>query len=86
MHLFYFPQFFDNTAEVELKLDIGKLDVTKSSDIFVHVDESSLLVRVKASGTLITLMEVNCFFERIKPSETIWLVDSAAAENLEHPF
>lgn len=86
MHLCYFLQFCDNTAEVELKLDIGKLDVTKSSDIFVDVDESSLLVRVKASGTLITLMEANCLFERIKPSETIWLVDSAAAENLEYPF
>ncbi|KAG6504096.1 hypothetical protein ZIOFF_036425 [Zingiber officinale] len=68
-------EFYDTTAEVELKLDIGKLDVTKSSDIFVDVDESSLLVRVKASGTLITLMETNCLFERIKPSETIWYID-----------
>ncbi|XP_042389421.1 probable inactive shikimate kinase like 2, chloroplastic isoform X1 [Zingiber officinale] len=68
-------EFYDNTVEVELKLDIGKLDVTKSSDIFVDVDESSLLVRVKASGTLITLMETNCLFERIKPSETIWYID-----------
>ncbi|XP_074576107.1 putative inactive shikimate kinase like 2, chloroplastic [Curcuma longa] len=67
--------FYDNSVEVELKLDIGKLDVTKSSDIFVDVDESSLLVRVKASGTLITLMETNCLFERIKPSETIWYID-----------
>lgn len=67
-------QFSDGDADVELRLDISKLDIMSPSDIFVDMDETSLFVRVKASGTLITLMETNCLFEKIKPSETIWLV------------
>nr|XP_009389081.1 PREDICTED: probable inactive shikimate kinase like 2, chloroplastic [Musa acuminata subsp. malaccensis] len=68
-------EFSDGDADVELRLDISKLDIMSPSDIFVDMDETSLLVRVKASGTLITLMEANCLFERIKPSETIWYID-----------
>ncbi|CAL9080080.1 unnamed protein product [Musa textilis] len=68
-------EFSDGDAEVELRLDISKLDIMSPSDIFVDMDGTSLLVRVKASGTLITLMETNCLFEKIKPSETIWYID-----------
>ncbi|THU44987.1 hypothetical protein C4D60_Mb02t13140 [Musa balbisiana] len=67
--------FSDGDADVELRLDISKLDIMSPSDIFVDMDETSLFVRVKASGTLITLMETNCLFEKIKPSETIWYID-----------
>ncbi|WOK98675.1 putative inactive shikimate kinase like 2, chloroplastic [Canna indica] len=68
-------EFSDGNAEVELRLDIGKLDIMNSRDIFVDMDETSLLVRVKASGTLITLIEANPLFDKIKPSETIWYID-----------
>lgn len=67
-------QFLDGVSEVELRLDIEALDIQSSSDIFVDVDETSLLIRVKASGSLINLMETNRLFDKIKPSETVWLV------------
>nr|CAD1845067.1 unnamed protein product [Ananas comosus var. bracteatus] len=63
------------TREVELRLDIGALGVQSSRDVFVDVDETSLLIRVKVAGTLITLMETDRLFERIKSSETIWYID-----------
>nr|CAD1845150.1 unnamed protein product [Ananas comosus var. bracteatus] len=68
-------QFADGVAEVELRLDIGALGVQSSRDVFVDVDETSLLIRVKVAGTLITLMETDRLFERIKSSETIWYID-----------
>lgn len=55
-----------------MRLDIGALGVQSSRDVFVDVDETSLLIRVKVAGTLITLMETDRLFERIKSSETIW--------------
>ncbi|KAJ0970862.1 hypothetical protein J5N97_018821 [Dioscorea zingiberensis] len=68
-------EFYDGVADVELRLGIGTMGVQDSSDIFVDANETSLLVRVKASGTLITLMDTNQLFEKIKPSETIWYID-----------
>ncbi|XP_020085004.1 probable inactive shikimate kinase like 2, chloroplastic [Ananas comosus] len=68
-------EFADGVAEVELRLDIGALGVQSSRDVFVDVDETSLLIRVKVAGTLITLMETDRLFERIKSSETIWYID-----------
>ncbi|XP_073111648.1 probable inactive shikimate kinase like 2, chloroplastic [Elaeis guineensis] len=68
-------EFLDSISEVELRLDIGALDIQSSSDIFVDVDETSLLIRVKASGSLINLMETNRLFDKIKPSETVWYID-----------
>ncbi|KAJ6854231.1 putative inactive shikimate kinase like 2, chloroplastic [Iris pallida] len=68
-------EFNDADTEVELRLDIGSFDIESSKDIFVDADETSLLIRVKASGTLITLMETARLFEKIKPGETIWYLD-----------
>lgn len=73
-------QFYDADTEVELRLDIGVLDIQNTSDIFVDTDETSLLVRVKASGTLKTLMESNRLFDRIKPAETIWFAYVSSKE------
>ncbi|XP_039121295.1 probable inactive shikimate kinase like 2, chloroplastic [Dioscorea cayenensis subsp. rotundata] len=68
-------EFYDGVADVELRLDIGTMGVQDSSDIFVDANETSLLVRVKASGSLITLLDTNHLYEKIKPSETIWYID-----------
>ncbi|ONK71757.1 uncharacterized protein A4U43_C04F12050 [Asparagus officinalis] len=68
-------EFSDADTEVELRLDIGTLDIQSTSDIFVDADESSLLVRVKASERLIPLMESCRLFDRVKPGETIWYLD-----------
>ncbi|KAG0472991.1 hypothetical protein HPP92_014441 [Vanilla planifolia] len=68
-------EFYDCGPEVELRLDIGAIGVESSNDIFVDEDDLSLLIRVKTSGTLRTLMQTDCLFERIKPAETIWYID-----------
>jgi hypothetical protein len=60
---------------VELRLDIGKLGIENSRDVFVDVDDTSLLVRAKSDGTLRTLINVKQLFDRIKSSETIWFID-----------
>lgn len=59
---------------MELRLDIRKLGIESSKDVFVDVDDTSLLIRAKSDGTLKTLMNVQTLFDRIKSSETIWYV------------
>lgn len=58
-----------------MRLDIGSFGIETSKDIFVDTDETSLLIRVKASETLITLMEIDRLFGKIKSGETIWYID-----------
>ncbi|KAM3409359.1 hypothetical protein ACQJBY_001978 [Aegilops geniculata] len=67
-------EFTDTNGEVELRLDIGKLGIESSRDVFVDVDDMSLLIRAKSDGTLRTLMNVGTLFDRVKSSETIWYV------------
>jgi hypothetical protein len=57
---------------VELRLDIRKLGIEISKDVFVDVDDTSLLIRAKSDGTLKTLINATTLFDRIKASETIW--------------
>jgi hypothetical protein len=57
---------------VELRMDIRKLGIETSKDVFVDVDDTSLLIRAKSDGTLKTLINVATLFDRIKASETIW--------------
>ncbi|KAL6641521.1 hypothetical protein ACP70R_019702 [Stipagrostis hirtigluma subsp. patula] len=68
-------EFTDGNGEVELRLDIGKLGIESSRDVFVDVDDTSLLIRAKSDGTLRTLMNATTLFDRIKASETIWFID-----------
>ncbi|KAJ1296095.1 hypothetical protein BS78_01G272600 [Paspalum vaginatum] len=68
-------EFVDGNGEVELRLDIQKLGIESSKDVFVDVDDTSLLIRAKSDGTLRTLMNVQTLFDRIKSSETIWFID-----------
>ncbi|CAD6212198.1 unnamed protein product [Miscanthus lutarioriparius] len=67
--------FTDGNGEVELRLDIQKLGIESSRDVFVDVNDTSLLIRAKSDGTLRTLMNVQTLFDRIKSSETIWFID-----------
>lgn len=59
---------------MELRLDIGKHGIETSRDVFVDVDDTSLLIRAKSDGTLRTLINVTTLFDRIKAAETIWYV------------
>ncbi|NP_001130083.1 Probable inactive shikimate kinase like 2, chloroplastic [Zea mays] len=68
-------EFTDGNGEVELRLDIQKLGIASSKDVFVDVDDTFLLIRAKSDGTLRTLMNVQTLFDRIKSSETIWFID-----------
>ncbi|XWS38789.1 hypothetical protein CRYUN_Cryun19dG0160600 [Craigia yunnanensis] len=67
-------QFPDGSSEVELRLQLGGRDVQSAKDIFVDADGTSLTVKVRRAGSLITLIETNSLFEKIKPAETIWYI------------
>ncbi|WJX56344.1 putative inactive shikimate kinase like 2, chloroplastic [Trifolium repens] len=68
-------EFFDNASEMELKLNIGSMDIRSTKDILVDANDTSLTIKVLRSGSPITLIETNPLFDRIKPSETIWYID-----------
>ncbi|KAE9446221.1 hypothetical protein C3L33_21880, partial [Rhododendron williamsianum] len=68
-------QFLDGPTELELRLELSKYAINSTRDIFVDADESSLTVRVQHSGSLWTLMEATCLYDKIKPAETIWYLD-----------
>lgn len=67
-------QFLDGPTELELRLELSKYAINSTRDIFVDADESSLTVRVQHSGSLWTLMEATCLYDKIKPAETIWFM------------
>ncbi|KAL6218762.1 hypothetical protein ACLB2K_011971 [Fragaria x ananassa] len=68
-------QFLDGSTEVELRLQLGGRNITNSRDIFVDANGSSLTIKVRLSGSFVTLMETNQLFDKIKPAETIWYID-----------
>lgn len=68
-------EFSDGSSEVELRLQLGGQDVRSAKDIFVDADGTSLTVKVQQAGSIITLIDTNSLFEKIKPAETIWYID-----------
>ncbi|XP_002518979.2 probable inactive shikimate kinase like 2, chloroplastic isoform X2 [Ricinus communis] len=68
-------EFSDGSSEVELRLPLGSQDYESGKDIFVDADGTSLIVRVKRSGSFTTLIQTNYLFDKIKPAETIWYID-----------
>ncbi|CAK9173438.1 unnamed protein product [Ilex paraguariensis] len=68
-------EFYDDSSEVELRVGLGSKDIHSSKDVFVDADENSLAIRVQHRGSLKTLMENKCLYEKIKPAETIWYID-----------
>ncbi|XP_043695644.1 probable inactive shikimate kinase like 2, chloroplastic isoform X2 [Telopea speciosissima] len=68
-------EFTDGATEVELRLKLGSRDIEISKDILVDSNESSLMIKMHSSGSLVTLIEINHLYEKIKPAETIWYVD-----------
>lgn len=65
-------QFLDGSSEVELRLQLGGWNIQSSRDIFVDANDTSLTIRVQHFGSLITLVETNKLFDKVKPAETIW--------------
>lgn len=68
-------QFSDGSSEVELRLQLGAQDIQSYRDISVDANDSSLKIRIQRYGSLITLIETDHLFEKIKPAETIWFVN-----------
>ncbi|KAI7729032.1 hypothetical protein M8C21_021855 [Ambrosia artemisiifolia] len=67
-------EFSDGSDEVELRLFIGDESIESSKDVFVDADEKFLTIKTKHEGAFRTAMEIS-LYEKIKPSETIWLLD-----------
>ncbi|CAN8316430.1 unnamed protein product [Cochlearia groenlandica] len=68
-------EFMDGGRDVELKLRLKKGEILSPKDISVDADGTSLAVKEKRNGLLVTLLETNQLFEKIMPSETIWYID-----------
>ncbi|PON85409.1 Shikimate kinase/gluconokinase [Trema orientale] len=68
-------EFFDGSSEVELRLQLCGRDIQSSKDIFVDANETSLTIRLQHPGSIVTLIETNRLFDRVKPAETIWFID-----------
>lgn len=67
-------QFSDGSSDMELRLQLGGIDISGPRDIYVDANDTSLAIQLKHSGSLMTLMETDSLFDRIKSAETIWLV------------
>ncbi|KAM0024353.1 putative CS domain, HSP20-like chaperone, shikimate kinase/gluconokinase [Helianthus debilis subsp. tardiflorus] len=67
-------EFSNGSDEVELRLFIGDESIQSSKDVFVDADEKFLTIKTKHEGSFKTAMEIS-LYEKIKPSETIWLLD-----------
>ncbi|KAL0740473.1 hypothetical protein Bca4012_081986 [Brassica carinata] len=67
--------FTDGGKEVELRLRLKTGETLSPKDISVDADGTSLAVKEKRNGLLITLLETNQLFDKIMPSETIWYID-----------
>ncbi|TYH97335.1 hypothetical protein ES332_A12G236400v1 [Gossypium tomentosum] len=76
-------EFSDGSSEVELRLQLGGQDVLSAKDIFVDADGTSLTVKIQQAGSIITLIDTNSLFEKIKPAETIWYTPLVTKELLE---
>ncbi|KAI4311551.1 hypothetical protein MLD38_036437 [Melastoma candidum] len=70
-------EFTDGSTDMELRLQLGGIEVPSPRNISVDADETSLAIRLKdtKAGLLVTLMETASLFDRIKSSETIWYLD-----------
>ncbi|KAK7819820.1 probable inactive shikimate kinase like 2, chloroplastic isoform X2 [Quercus suber] len=68
-------EFSDGSSEVELRLQLGAQDIQSYRDISVDANDNSLKIRIQRYGSLITLIETDHLFEKIKPAETIWYID-----------
>lgn len=58
-----------------MRLQLGALATQSYKDIFVDANDTSLKIRVQCYGSLVTLIETDHLFEKIKPAETIWYID-----------
>lgn len=56
---------------MELRLRLKTGETLSPKDISVDADGTSLAVKEKRNGLLVTLLETNQLFEKIMPSETI---------------
>ncbi|KAL3817908.1 hypothetical protein ACJIZ3_003813 [Penstemon smallii] len=67
-------EFQDDSSEVELRLELG-IENVSPGEIFVDAKDNSLLIKLKHSGYIKTLLDTNTLYGTIKPSETIWYID-----------
>lgn len=68
-------EFSDGSSDMELRLQLGGIDISGPRDIHVDANNTSLTIQLKHSGSLMTLMETHSLFDRIKSAETIWYLD-----------
>ncbi|KAF8027160.1 hypothetical protein BT93_E0162 [Corymbia citriodora subsp. variegata] len=68
-------EFADGSSDMELRLQLDGIGISGLRDIHVDANDTSLTIQLKHSGSLMTLMETDSLFDRIKSAETIWYLD-----------
>ncbi|CAL1376213.1 unnamed protein product [Linum trigynum] len=68
-------EFSDGSSDVELRLPLGNQEIPRPRDVCVDAAGTSLRVTVRRSGSIVTLIETDQLFDRVKPSDTIWFID-----------
>lgn len=71
---FLLMQFSDNSSDMELRIQLGGVEIDSPKNISVNAEDTSLIVQIKQFGILRTLMEARSLYDKIKASETIWFV------------
>lgn len=69
-------EFHNDSSEIELRLELGD-ETLGPEQILVEPRESSLLIQVRYTGYVKTLLDTNSLYGMIKPSETIWYLDDS---------
>ncbi|XP_031392822.1 probable inactive shikimate kinase like 2, chloroplastic [Punica granatum] len=68
-------EFSDNASDMELRIQLGDVEIQSPRDVSVDAEDTSLTIKVKRAGNLFTLLEADTLFDRIKAAETIWYID-----------
>ncbi|GLJ12419.1 hypothetical protein SUGI_0190630 [Cryptomeria japonica] len=68
-------EFTDDAAEVELRIPLPGETNLATEDVFVNVQDTSLVITVQVVNEVKVLLSIDRLYSRINPPETIWYID-----------
>jgi len=67
--------FTDAAAEVELRIPFPGEIIPDADEVFVNVQDTSLVIAVKFLGEVKVLLSIDKLYGQIKPAESAWYID-----------
>ncbi|KAH9321297.1 hypothetical protein KI387_015936 [Taxus chinensis] len=68
-------EFTDDAAEVELRIPLPGETAPAAKDVFVNVQDTSLVAAVEIMNEAKVLLSIDRLYSQIKSAETIWYID-----------